>query len=111
MSGGFAFTGGVEWLATEKILVHGNCRMEWDNPDNIVKELAQLNRLLQSHPCFFDGVKVTRLSAAGSPVIVLHRASADGQDEIIVLANSDPDRSQAVAFSAQPGFRSTTGWI
>ena len=46
MSGGFAFTGGVEWLATEKILVHGNSRMEWDNPENIVKELAELNRLL-----------------------------------------------------------------
>src|SRR5678815_1896699 len=84
--------------------------MEWDNPDNIVKELAQLNRLLQSHPCFFDGVKVTRLSAAGSSVVVLHRVSAEGQDEIIVLANSDPDRSQAVAFSASAGI-SLNKWV
>ena len=110
MSGGFAFTGGVEWLATEKILVHGNSRMEWGNSNNIVKELSQLNRLLRSHPCFFDGVKVIRLSADGSPVVVLHRVSADGQDAVIVLANSDPDRAQSASFSGPAGIPLNT-WV
>ena len=110
MNGGFAFTAGVEWLATEKILVHGNSRMEWDNPENIVKELSQLNRLLKNHPCFFDGVKVTRLSKDGSSVVVLHRVSADGQDAVIVLANTDPAAPQAVAFSGAAGVPLST-WV
>ena len=65
VSGGFGFTCGVEWLATEKIDVHGCTGMAWDNPDNLVPELARLNQLLAEHPCFFDGAKLTRLSPAG----------------------------------------------
>ncbi len=52
VSGGFGFTCGVEWLATEKVLVHGSTGMAWDNPDNLLPELARLNSLLAEHPCF-----------------------------------------------------------
>ena len=41
--GSFGFTCGVEWLATEKIRVHGNTGLNWDATSNIVAELAQLN--------------------------------------------------------------------
>ncbi len=61
--GGFGFTCGVEWLAAEKIRVHGCTGLNWDSPDNIVPELAQLNKLVADHPCFFDGAKLMRLSA------------------------------------------------
>ena len=55
VSGGFGFTcGGVEWLATERINVHSARGLAWGNPDNLVPELAQLNRLLADHPAFFD---------------------------------------------------------
>ena len=30
-SGGFGFTCGVEWLATEKIRVHGSTGLNWDS--------------------------------------------------------------------------------
>jgi starch synthase (maltosyl-transferring) len=62
-SGGFGFTCGVEWLAAEKIRVHGNTGLNWNAAGNIVPELAQLNALISDHPCFFDGAKLTRLSA------------------------------------------------
>src|SRR5579862_2051526 len=73
VSGGFGFTCGVEWLATEKILVHGSTGLAWNNPENLLPELAQLNRLLHEHPCFFDGAKLTRLSPPDSPIYALLR--------------------------------------
>ncbi len=91
-SGGFGFTCGVEWLATEKIRVHGCTGLNWDSADNIVPELAQLNRLISDHPCFFDGAKLTRLSAPDSPVYALLRESAEGKDSVLVLVNTDVEK-------------------
>ncbi len=87
--GGFGFTCGVEWLATEKIRVHGNTGLNWDAAENIVPELAALNALISNHPCFFDGAKLTRLSAPDSPIYALLRESAEGKDSVLILANTD----------------------
>jgi predicted glycogen debranching enzyme len=95
--GGFAFTCGVEWLATEKIRVHGNTGLNWDAKENIVPELAALNELISNHPCFFDGAKLTRLSGPESPVYALLRESADGKDEILILANNDFEKENTFA--------------
>ena len=69
----------MEWLATEKIRVHGSTGMGWGSPENLVPELAALNRLLADHPCFFDGATLTRLSPPDSPVYALRRESAEGE--------------------------------
>src|SRR5213079_297690 len=45
-NGGFGFTCGVEWLASEKINVHSCAGLAWDNSESIVPELSALNRLL-----------------------------------------------------------------
>lgn len=95
-AGGFGFTCGVEWLATEKIRVHGNTGLNWGNPDNIVPELAALNRLLADHPAFFDGAKLTRLSPPDAPVYALLRESATGEDSVLVLVNTDPDQPKGL---------------
>ena len=95
-SGGFGFTCGVEWLATEKIRVHGNTGLNWDAAGNIIPELARLNALLSDHPCFFDGAKLTRLSAPDSPVYALLRESAEGKDSILVLVNTDVEKENSV---------------
>src|SRR5262249_42499353 len=93
-SGGFGFTCGVEWLATEKIDVHGNADMAWGNSTNLVAELAHLNRLLTEHPCFFDGAQLSRLSSVSSAVFALRRQSQDGKDVVLVLVNTDVDTAQ-----------------
>jgi starch synthase (maltosyl-transferring) len=98
-SGGFGFTCGVEWLAAEKIRVHGNTGLNWDSADNIVPELAQLNALISDHPCFFDRAKLTRLSAPDSPVYALLRESADGKDSVLVLVNTDVVSSNQFALA------------
>lgn len=92
VSGGFGFTCGVEWLAREKIQVHECTGLAWGSPENLVAELAALNRLLADHPCFFDGASIQRLSAAESQVQAWLRRSADGKDQVLVLANLDPAR-------------------
>jgi len=98
-SGGFGFTCGVEWLAAEKIKVHGCTGLAWDNPDNIVPELAQLNRLIADHPCFFDGAKLARLSGSDSPVYALLRESAEGKDSVLVLVNTDAEKANVLLLS------------
>jgi predicted glycogen debranching enzyme len=98
-SGGFGFTCGVEWLATEKILVHGCTGLNWGSTDNIVPELARLNRLISDHPCFFDGAKLTRLSAPDSPVYALLRESAEGRDSVLVLVNTDIEKGNSITLA------------
>ncbi len=93
-SGAYGFTCGVEWLAAEKISVHGNSGMAWGNPENIVPEIAALNRLLAEHPCFFDDAKVTRLSAKDSAAYALLRESQEGLDRVLVLVNTDSESAQ-----------------
>ena len=100
-SGGFAFTCGVEWLATEKIRVHGNTGLNWDAAENIVPELAQLNELISNHPCFFDGAKLTRLSAPDAPVYALLRESAEGKDSILILVNTDLEKENSVTLPTE----------
>jgi predicted glycogen debranching enzyme len=96
-NGGFGFTCGVEWLATEKIRVHGCTGLNWGNPDNIIPELAQLNELISNHPAFFDGAKLTRLSAPDSPIYALLRESAEGKDSVLILVNTDAVSSNQFA--------------
>jgi predicted glycogen debranching enzyme len=96
VSGGFGFTCGVEWLAPEKIDVHSSRGLSWGAAENIIPELARLNRLLAAHPCFFDGAKVTRLSKPDSPITLLRRVSAEGLDTVLVLVNNDVRESHAV---------------
>ncbi|MGH7990890.1 MAG: amylo-alpha-1,6-glucosidase, partial [Limisphaerales bacterium] len=95
-SGAFGFTCGVEWLATEKINVHQCTGLNWGNPENIVPELAQLNELISNHPCFFDGAKLTRLSAPDSPIYALFRESAEGKDSVLILVNTDVEKENSL---------------
>jgi predicted glycogen debranching enzyme len=97
VNGGFGFTCGVEWLATEKIKVHDCTGLAWGCSDNIVSELAQLNKLLTDHPCFFDNAKLTRLSPGDSPVYALLRESAEGKDIALVLVNTDVEKENSLA--------------
>ena len=96
VNGGFGFANGVEWLADEQINVHSARGLNWGAEDNIVLELAQLNRLLNQHPCFRDGAQLERMSAPDSKLYHLRRTSADDDIEVRVIANLDADEAQMV---------------
>jgi starch synthase (maltosyl-transferring) len=99
VSGGFGFTCGVEWLATEKIRVHGSTGLAWGSKENLLPELVQLNHLLAEHPCFFDGAKLTRLSPDDSQVYALLRESSDKMDSVLVLVNNDADNRRSLTLA------------
>ena len=101
VNGAFGFTGGVEWLATEKINVHSCRGMNWGNPDNLLPELARLNHLLAEHPCFFDGAQITRLSTNDSSILALLRESAEGRDRVLILINLDATKPHTLALSSE----------
>jgi starch synthase (maltosyl-transferring) len=100
VNGGYGFTCGVEWLTAEKVNVHGCAGLSWGAQENLVPELKALNQLLADHPCFFDGATVQRLSAPDSPVLVLRRDSEEGKDSVLILVNTDVERSQPLTLSA-----------
>lgn len=102
VSGGFGFTCGVEWLAAEKINVHSRRGLSWGNEANLIPELAALNHLLTSHPCFFDGAQLTRLSGDEAPVFALLRRSAERKDAVLVLVNTDSEHERECTLEAAP---------
>ena len=109
-SGAFGFTCGVEWLATEKINVHDSRGMAWGSGENIVPELARLNRLLAKHPCFFDGAKIRRLSSSDSAVLALERLSADEQDRALVLVNLNDKKPASLFLPREEFFKGRPVW-
>ncbi|HEV2210872.1 MAG TPA: amylo-alpha-1,6-glucosidase [Verrucomicrobiae bacterium] len=102
VSGGFGFTCGVEWLAAEKIRVHDLTGLAWGNPENLLPELANLNRLLNDHPCFADGARIWRLGPSDSPVLALLRQSAEANDHVLVLVNTDERSAQSLSIPWPP---------
>ncbi|MFQ3169780.1 MAG: putative glycogen debranching enzyme [Limisphaerales bacterium] len=107
VNGGYGFTCGVEWLAEQKINVHGCAGLNWGADENIVAELAQLNELLATHPCFRDGTKLTRLSPDDSPVFTLLRESKNG-DELLILANLDPEKENEIELALPSAWHQST---
>ena len=102
ISGGFGFTSGVEWLATEKIRVHERTSLNWGSPENLVAELARLNKLLGEHPCFFDGARLTRVSPPDSTAYALKRDSEEGLDHVLILVNTSPDSVASLNLKLEP---------
>lgn len=100
VNGAFGFTCGVEWLATEKIRVHGSTGLSWRSRQNIVPELTQINQLLSDHPCFFDNATLTRLSSNTDDVFALSRVSASGTDKVLVLVNTNVNETQTLAIES-----------
>ena len=94
--GAIGYTSGVEWLAEERIDVHGRSDLAWEHEPNIVTELGRLANLLAEHPCFFDGARLRRMSPDGSQVLALERISEEGTDRCIVLVNLDPEHSTSL---------------
>jgi len=105
VAGGYGFTCGVEWLATERVNVHSSRGLSWRNPDNLVPELARLNHLLSEHPCFFDGASLTTLTPPASPVFGLRRLSAEGLDAVLVLVNTNPEGPETCELQGSEVFR------
>ncbi len=98
-SAAYGITAGVEWLETAKIDVHEARPLGFGQSPNLVREIAQLTRLLSEHPCFFDGATIVRVSPDDSSILALERTSADERERCLVLANLDVEKAHTLELS------------
>lgn len=83
--GAFGIANGVEWLATEKIDVHGASALNWGSEQNLVDYISKLNRILRCHPAF--GKRGTMYVAGHGSGVGLVRGSCDGSSRVLVIFN------------------------
>jgi starch synthase (maltosyl-transferring) len=99
--GGFGFANGVEWLATEKIDVHGSPSLNWGAPDNLVDHLRRLNALLVAHPAFSHPVRMEMIqTGTGNCLVVARRSEPDGKG-VLVLVNLDAGTATEATWSLE----------
>ena len=113
--GCFGITNGVEWFATEKVDVHGASALRWGAPDNQVAAVRRLNTILAAFPAFAAGASLEMVQCGeGNSLALLRRArkveevegvegveeveKVEGAEDVLVLANLDPDREQPVSW-------------
>ncbi len=103
--GAFGITCGVEWLATEKIDVHGAPAMRWGAPDNLVGWIARLHAVLESHPSFLPGAGIGFVHRGGGNALAVERRARGGAHPLLVLANLEAGRPGRVVWdpAATPG--------
>ena len=98
--GAFGITNGVEWLADQKLDVHGATSLNWDNPINLVRHIARLNAILVSHPCFYAGAELRLVHEGHFNTLALLRTSRDKKSSLLVLANLNDTRPAMVSWPA-----------
>lgn len=91
--GGFGFANGVEWLATEKISVHGSTSLNWGSIDNQVALIHRLNTLLKHHPVFTQQGQQHMLQTGPGNFIVVRRHPNNNSFNLLIVANLDTQAS------------------
>ncbi|MDT8391143.1 MAG: amylo-alpha-1,6-glucosidase [Lentisphaeria bacterium] len=97
--GTFGFTNGVEWLATEKIDVHGAAALNWGSPENQVDHIRRLLTILEHHPAFHMGVPQTLIHSGDTPALALKRGTSGTSDAVLVLVNLDVNTEREIRWS------------
>jgi len=100
--GAFGFANGVEWLATEKIVVHEAPSLNWGAKENQVALIQRLGMILKHHPAFHEGVELSMIQQEAGNYLVLRRRrpapssgepvhdQAQWEGAVLVVANLDP---------------------
>ncbi|MFH0730843.1 MAG: amylo-alpha-1,6-glucosidase [Pseudomonadota bacterium] len=87
--GAFGFANGVEWLATEKIVVHQAPSLNWGASENQISSIRRLTTLLRFHPTFQDQTALSLVqTGAGNHVALLRHHRPTGK-KILIIANLD----------------------
>lgn len=84
-AGAFGFTNGVEWLASEKVDVHGSSGLRWGRSPNAVAWIRRINDLLRQHPLFRGVARLTPLDDL-PPDVIGFRREREGE-ALLVLIN------------------------
>ncbi len=95
-AGGWGMANGAEWLATEKIDVHGAPSLRWGAEENLKEPIRRLNALLRAHPCFGPDAHARLIHSGGDNAVALRREAGDRA--LLVLANLRDDAEQTVVW-------------
>ncbi|MBQ9431830.1 MAG: glycogen debranching enzyme N-terminal domain-containing protein [Kiritimatiellae bacterium] len=98
--GAFGIANGVEWLATEKIDVHGASALNWGSSVNLVEPISRLNRLLSCHPAFGPGARMRMIQTGGDNVLAVARQTGQS-NPLLVLVNLECGSRQRVHWHTQ----------
>lgn len=90
-----ALPGREEYLDSDKYAVRPR---DWNAPGNIVKEIAQLNRLRRSEPALQSHLGTTFYNAFNDSVLYYGKHALGHDHRVLVLVNLDPHHEQAVDF-------------
>ena len=102
----FGFANGAEFLASEKIDVHGCGALNFGAPENLCGLIRKLTRLLAVHPAFHPEARTILVQSGGGNVIAALRTN--GRRRVLVLLNLDCGASSRVhwekALAPEKGF-------
>lgn len=99
--GGFGFANGVEWLATEKIIVHESSSLNWGAEINQIDFIRRLTAILKTHPAFQDQTCIRFVQAGSGNCLALHRCHEPSQKKLLVVVNLDDRKSAQACWSPQ----------
>lgn len=106
--GGFGFANGVEWFAAEKINVHDAGSLNWGSKKNQVARISRINRLLQTHPAFFDQTDIRMIQTGGGNALVFLRHHPPSGKRLLILVNLDCENQTKIHWHPDDaGIRST----
>ncbi len=91
-AGAWGFANGVEWLATEKIDVHRNAGLNWGCAENLVADIARINRILAENPAFWERDNLNMIEAGDEEVLAFTRSNADHSNVVLCIINLNPER-------------------
>lgn len=99
--GSFGFANGLEWLAGEKIDVHGASSLNWGAKENLVEHLARLSDILKNHPAFSGKTALSLIGTGpGNHMVLLRRHVPTGK-KLIIAANLDDNNKTTAFWDAQ----------
>lgn len=109
--GAFGFANGVEWYATEKIIVHEAPSLNWGAVPNQVGWIRRLSDLLKTHPAFHEDVELNMIQKGDGNFVVLRRRHRPSGRTLLVAANLDDQHPVTAVWEADPAEAVTAEWV
>ena len=103
INGAFGFANGVEWLATQRIVVHEAHSLNWGASENQVDQIRRINLLLREHPAFHEGTLLKMIQSGEGNFIALVRTHAPTAKKLLILVNLSDNTPVLSQWKTEPG--------
>ncbi len=101
LCGGFGFSAGVEWFATEKIDVHEAPSLNWGAEENQIDHIKRLNLILRNHPTFGHDTRVFFVHSGSGNCLALARVHGPSKRRLLVVVNLDCEKDGTVSWMSR----------